>query len=106
MVSRCFPGGYNVKLYISRGRLAWWLLAFLFCDCSRNITQTDQGYAWVILTVVVISFIITSSGFTIMGVLMLELASVFDVSALELNAAATMQYPVSLLACKYKFYPF
>ena len=31
MVSRCFPGGYNVKLYISRGRLAWWLLAFLSC---------------------------------------------------------------------------
>ena len=29
MVSRCFPGGYNVKLYISRGTLAWWLLAFL-----------------------------------------------------------------------------
>ena len=31
-VSRCFPGGYNVKLYISRGRLAWWLLAFLHSD--------------------------------------------------------------------------
>ena len=29
VISRCFPGGYNVKLYISRGRLAWWLLAFL-----------------------------------------------------------------------------
>ena len=29
VVSRCLPGGYNVKLYISRGRLAWWLLAFL-----------------------------------------------------------------------------
>ena len=29
VVSRCFPGCYNVKLYISRGRLAWWLLAFL-----------------------------------------------------------------------------
>ena len=28
VVSRCFPGGYNVKLHISRGRLAWWLLAF------------------------------------------------------------------------------
>ena len=28
VVSRCFPCGYNVKLYISRGRLAWWLLAF------------------------------------------------------------------------------
>ena len=28
VVSRCFPGGYNVKLYISRGRLAWWLLVF------------------------------------------------------------------------------
>ena len=33
VVSRCFPGGYNVKLYISRGRLAWWLLAFLHSDC-------------------------------------------------------------------------
>ena len=29
VVFRCFPGGHNVKLYISRGRLAWWLLAFL-----------------------------------------------------------------------------
>ena len=28
VVSRCFTAGYNVKLYISRGRLAWWLLAF------------------------------------------------------------------------------
>ena len=39
VVSRCFPGGYNVKLYISRGRLAWWLLAFLRCvlcnKCGR-----------------------------------------------------------------------
>ena len=33
VVSRCFPGGYNVKLYISRGRLAWWLLAFLHNVC-------------------------------------------------------------------------
>ena len=32
VVSRCSPSGYNVKLYISRGRLAWWLLAFLCCD--------------------------------------------------------------------------
>ena len=32
VVFRCFPGGYNVKLYISRGRLAWWLLAFLQCN--------------------------------------------------------------------------
>ena len=32
VVSRCFPGGYNVKLYISRGRLAWWLLAILHSD--------------------------------------------------------------------------
>ena len=36
MVSRCFPGGYNVKLYISRGRLAWWLLAFLCCDTHEE----------------------------------------------------------------------
>ena len=32
VVSRCFPGGYNVKLYISRGRLAGWLLAFLYSE--------------------------------------------------------------------------
>ena len=32
VVSRCFPGGYNVKQYISRGRLAWLLLAFLHSD--------------------------------------------------------------------------
>ena len=41
MVSRCFPGGYNVKLYISRGRLARWLLAFLCCvkTSSAHIRQ-------------------------------------------------------------------
>ena len=38
VVSRCFPGGYNVKLYISRGRLAWWLLAFLHSVSSWNIS--------------------------------------------------------------------
>ena len=32
VVSRCFPGGYDVKLCISRDRLAWWLLAF-FAQC-------------------------------------------------------------------------
>ena len=31
-----FPGGYNVKLYISRGRLAWWLLAFLHSGYSST----------------------------------------------------------------------
>ena len=46
LVSRCFPGGYTVKLYISRGRLAWWLLAFLhsapYCVqlCSKQDTST------------------------------------------------------------------
>ena len=34
VVSRCFPGGYSLKLYMSRGRLAWWLLAFLCCGCK------------------------------------------------------------------------
>ena len=38
MVSRCFPGGYNVKLYISRGRLAWWLLAFLCCVTQQDLS--------------------------------------------------------------------
>ena len=36
VVSRCFPGGYNVKLYISKGRLAWWLLAFLHSDEQKG----------------------------------------------------------------------
>ena len=36
VVSRCFPGGYNVKLYISRGRLAWWLLAFFCCEWNTK----------------------------------------------------------------------
>ena len=39
VVSRCFPGGYNVKLYISRGRLAWWLLAFLHSDIMFGFLQ-------------------------------------------------------------------
>ena len=30
VVSRCFPGGYNVKLYISRGRLAYWLFCTVY----------------------------------------------------------------------------
>ena len=42
VVSRCFPGGYNVKLYISRGRLAWWLLTFLHSDGGVNLAQRDQ----------------------------------------------------------------
>ena len=53
MVSRCFPGGYNIKLYISRGRLAWWLLAFfvlcqmmagwdiIHVECNRS--GSDRG---------------------------------------------------------------
>ena len=44
VVSRCFPGGSNVKLYISRGRLAWWLLAFLaqwWCIASSTLMRFD-----------------------------------------------------------------
>ena len=42
VVSRCFPGGYNVKLYISRGRLAWWLLAFFHSVMRGNTTNQLQ----------------------------------------------------------------
>ena len=42
VVSRCFPGGYNVKLYISSGRLAWWLLAFLCCGKNFLFIWTLQ----------------------------------------------------------------
>ena len=44
VVFRCFPGGYNVKLYISRGRLAWWLLAFLHSDiyeCDSSVMKSQ-----------------------------------------------------------------
>ena len=44
VVSRCFPGGYNVKLYISRGRLAWWLLAFLCCVCITSDIKDNLLY--------------------------------------------------------------
>ena len=46
VVSRCFPGGYNVKLYISRGRLAWWLLAFLHSDsyCGIPVLSSPHVY--------------------------------------------------------------
>ena len=44
VVSRCFPGGYNVKLYISRGRLAWWLLAFLHSGTMFRVTGTWSGF--------------------------------------------------------------
>ena len=43
VVSRCFPGGYNVKLYISRGRLAWWLLAFLHSVCLHKNQKTTKS---------------------------------------------------------------
>ena len=42
LFSWCFPGGYNVKLYISRGRLAWWLLAFLHSDTHYYMAGTDS----------------------------------------------------------------
>ena len=41
VVSRCFPDGYNVKLYISRGKLAWWLLAFLHSVISACLHLTS-----------------------------------------------------------------
>ena len=34
MVSRCFPGGYNVKLYISRGMVSMVVTGF-FVLCKR-----------------------------------------------------------------------
>ena len=44
VVSRCFPGGYNVKLYISRGRLAWWLQAFLHSVLGTDVSYSCQLY--------------------------------------------------------------
>ena len=46
VVSRCFPGGYNVKLYISRGRLARWLLAFLCCGGMQPGRRCHINMTW------------------------------------------------------------
>ena len=46
VVSRCFPGDYNVKLYISRGRLAWWLLAFLHSVFKKLLSSFSWASAW------------------------------------------------------------
>ena len=51
MVSRCFPGGYNVKLYISRSRLAWWLLALLH-SATNAIEQHMLENALTMMTTV------------------------------------------------------
>ena len=48
MVSRCFPGGYNVKLYISRGRLAWWLLAFLCCATFMSFSFYISSFSFLV----------------------------------------------------------
>ena len=53
VVSRCFPGGYNVKLYISRGRLAWWLLAFLHSECTKSQWYFHGDYSIHIYTLVI-----------------------------------------------------
>ena len=61
VVSRCFPGGYNVKLYISRGRLAWWLLAFLHSDTimaagwQYGTTNTNPNYVMIIMILFMVS---------------------------------------------------
>ena len=56
VVSRCFPGGYNVKLYISRGRLAWWLLAFLRSDCVSEMLPSARKFTVTISTFNELSF--------------------------------------------------
>ena len=60
VVSRCFPGGYNVKLYISRGRLAWWLLAFLHSVCTfheRSTRSSTANINWNIQTFFLLSYL-------------------------------------------------
>ena len=62
MVSRCFPGGYNVKLYISRGRLVRWLLAFLHSVSSpllqlHMIAYHRSLYPFMYFTTIVFTFI-------------------------------------------------
>ena len=65
MVSRCFPGGYNVKLYISRGRLAWWLLAFLHSEsfrCSFSTLTVDNYSSKVTMLTLLLLQTVTAGG--------------------------------------------
>ena len=60
VVSRCFPGGYNVTLYISRGRLAWWLLAF-FAQCKtldllKSFMPMDSETCYLIIIIIITLF--------------------------------------------------
>ena len=55
VVSRCFPGGCNVKLYISRGRLALWLLAFLHSGTKPSICLSITKHACIHLSVHIVS---------------------------------------------------
>ena len=70
VVSRCFPGGYNVKLYISKGRLAWWLLAFLHSRLNykyllwSNLYHVQTWFCHALLTrkhIVIVHFSCASS---------------------------------------------
>ena len=56
VVYRCFPGGYNVKLYISRGRLAWWLLAFLCCVSFHLVHNKWQFLEYDYSNIIISSF--------------------------------------------------
>ena len=56
VVSRCFPGGYNVKLYISRGRLTWWLLAFLCC-AKVDAKDLDDNDSYILLVCAVMCMV-------------------------------------------------
>ena len=41
VVSRCFPGGYNVKLYISRGMVSMVVTGFFAqCEVIHSIFKT------------------------------------------------------------------
>ena len=45
MVSRCFPGGYNVKLHISRGIVSMVVTGFfvLWIDMTKEVILTMLG---------------------------------------------------------------
>ena len=41
VVSRCFPGGYNVKLYISRGMVSMVVTGF-FAQCNHHASHFEK----------------------------------------------------------------
>ena len=75
----------------------------LFDTVVRGISQKDQGYAWIIILACVTTSILIACGLSISGIMIIELENTFQASPVELNMAATTQFPIHLFSGKLCF---